>query len=134
MTSCILTHYSWCKTTTLSNSQRVILTSMKCRLVAIWNVVEKKGHKKSIFANKNIMTSIYFLGFWQKSKFDLIKITVGAIDSALNGFWPINRNEFSRAVQYLEELGLYVWKVETAHRINEADSKHLLSMLNLVSK
>jgi len=134
MASYILDRYSWCKNTALTDSQRVILISMKFRLMAILGVVKKREGREFVFSNKNTMTHVYFLGFWQKEKTELIEISLGVINDALSISWPIDRNKFRQAVQYLEELSLYAWKDETVRVTNETDSQNLLLILDLVSK
>lgn len=134
MASYILARYSWWKNTTLTESQKVILISMKFRLMATLRVAKKRKDRKAIFASKKTMTHVYFLGFWEKEKTESIEITLGVINDALRGSWPIDRSKFRQAVQYLEELGLYAWKDETVFVISKTDPQNLLSMLNLTLK
>ena len=134
MTSCYLSRYSWFKNTTLTDSQRVVLISMKFRLMATLRVAKKRKGRKAVFANANTMTPVYFLGFWQKDRISLIETTLSAINNALSGIRPDERDGFRKAIQYLEELSLYVWKNETVSITNETDSQHLLSVLDLTLK
>lgn len=134
MASYILARYSWCKNTTLTESQKVILISMKFRLMATLRVAKKRKGRKAIFASKKTMTHVYFLGFWEKEKTESIEITLGVINDALRSSWPIDRSKFRQAIQYLEELGLYAWKDETVFVISKTDPQNLLPMLNLTLK
>lgn len=134
MASYILARYSWLKNITLTDSQRVILMSMKFRLMATLRVAKKRKGRKTVFANTNTMTPVYFLGFWQKDRVGLIETTLSAINNALSGIRPDERDGFRKAIQYLEELSLYVWKVETIRLTSKANPKHLLSILNLTSR
>ena len=134
MASCYLSLYSWFKNTALTDSQRVVLISMKFRLMATLRVAKKRKGRKAVFANTNTMTPVYFLGFWQKDRISLIETTLSAINNALSGIRPDERDGFRKAIQYLEELSLYVWKNETIRIANETDPKNLLPMLDLALK
>ena len=134
MASYILARYSWFKNTTLTDSQRVVLISMKFRLMATLRVAKKRKGRKAIFANTNTMTPVYFLGYWQKDRVGLIETTLGVINNALRGIRPKERDGFRQAIQYLEELSLYAWKNETIRIANETDPQNLLSMLDLTLK
>ena len=134
MASSYLSRYSWFKNTTLTDSQRVVLISMKFRLMATLRIAKKRKGRELLFANKNTMTPVYFLGFWQKDRVSLIETTLSAINNALSGIRPDERDGFRKAIQYLEELSLYVWKNETVRVTSEVDLQHLLSVLDLTSK
>ena len=133
MASCILARYSWCKVTDLSDSQRIILTSMKFRLMAVLGVFGRKRYDINPIP-ADTLSCVYFLGFWQEDRLALIQSTIRVIDIALSGTWPVDRNQFQQAMRYLEEVSLYAWRNETIRITNETDSQHLLPMLDLLSK
>jgi len=107
---------------------------MKFRLLAVLSVAARKNYSITNPIPIDTLSCVYFLGFWREDKLTLIRATIRAIDTALSGTWPVDRNKFQQAIRYLEELSLYTWKDETIRITNEIDPKHLLPMLDLSSK
>jgi len=133
MASYILARYSWCNVTKLSDSQRLVLTSMKFRLMAVLSVSERKGYGDTHPIPVDIQSYIYFLGFWQKDRLALIRVTIGVIDIALRGR-SFDRYQCQQATRYLDEVSLYAWKDEMIRITNKTDQRHLSRMLDLVLK
>jgi len=130
----MLYHYSWCKATNLSDSQRLVLTSMKFRLMAVLGVFERKGYGDTHPVPADTLSYVYFLGFWQEDRLASIRNTLKVINIALRGIWPVDRNQFQQAIRYLEDVSLYAWKNETLRIAHKSDQQNLLQMLDIFPK